>query len=279
MASLKHPSRQTNEIDWTDPLNKGLVCWIRPKHLHAVGGTGGDPNAELVQRDGALVDVTSDVSFVASEIGQVWDKPANHYLIIRSPLPELNGEELTWGGWIRPQSTGATYWANNYDLGGASTEHIIQTNGSQVSLYFRHFGFLDGGSLTFTLGEWHLFNGVINTRDQFIKLFINGKLIKTGSITGTNPIAMGSQNWAIGASAAAPSQRTQKGQVGDHRWYNRALSDSEIMDLYVASRNNYPTQFRRRSFPVLFPAEEPAFKNWYAGQARKHRIIGSGVHG
>ena len=253
MRSFKIPSTNLREINWDDPLNKGLVCWVRPKYLKSYDdGVSGDPNADLVGRSARLVDKTSAVTEVTGEMGLAWDKPSSNHIRIRDSIPELDGEQMSWGGWVRPMSTGATYWANNYDLGGASSEHIIQTNGSQVSLYFRPYGgFLDGGSLTFTVNRWHHFFGVINTRSQFIGLYVDGKLVSEGTLPSGAVIETGTQSWAIGCSAMDPSSRTQKGQVGDHRWYNRALSSREVAELYVASRNGYKDQFRRRVLPLV----------------------------
>jgi len=70
------------------------------------------------------------------------------------------------------------------------------------------------------------------------------------------------------------SGRELNGQITGVSIYHRALSPSEIKQLYVDSL----APFKQRRRVIASTQAPPAFNNWYAQPGRKNRIIGSGVY-
>ena len=235
------------------------MYWLKPKNLQIFSGTDGDPNADLVGIDGGVVSPSGGISLTTSEIGQVWDMPTGDSVSIRSPLSSLDGEQMTWGGWYKPATTIENWWANNYDGTGPSTEQIIRTNNQAAGVFFRPIGWVSTPSISAPLNTWSHIIGVINVTDGYVACYVNG-ILSAIAASGSTPITTGTQEWVIGGSRA--------GQFGDQRWYNRALSDNEVHDLYVASRTGYQDQFKRRYFPVSTTVEEPPTEETTGGLIR-----------
>ena len=244
-------SSQNNEVNWDDPLNKGLVAWIRPKNLRAYGGTSGDPNADLAQRQKVLVDVPAGYGELStSEIGLVWDMPGNgSYIRLRSTLFPRDGRKMTWGGWVKRQTSSETWWANNYDGSGPSKEFILASGSDKAILFYRTTGWMGAPIGTADIGRWYHYMGVIDGDAGSVKLFVDGILSNSETFTPED-LDVGTQNWIIKGRANSTSLSNDSGSIGDHRWYDRALTDSEVHDLYMASRTGYQDQFKRRYFPV-----------------------------
>lgn len=68
-----------------------------------------------------------------------------------------------------------------------------------------------------------------------MKFYVNDKLVKTAAVTGT-PVTLGSPvNLVIGQSLpkSMKGQSYFKGSMDDIRFYNRALSDAEVLSIYT----------------------------------------------
>lgn len=270
----------TSEVNWSDPLNKGLVAWIRPKNLRAYGGSSGDPNADLVQRQKVLVDVPAGFGELStSEIGLVWDMPGTgSFLRIRSTLFPRDGRKMTWGGWVRRQTSNEIWWANNYDGTGPSQEFVLASRSGVAGLFYRGLGsWVEAPSGTAEVGRWYHYMGVLDGDAGSVKLFVDGILGASNTFTPQD-LDVGTQQWGIKGRANTTSSSNGSGSIGDHRWYDRALTDSEVYDLYMASRTGYKKQFRQRYIPPSIQTTPSTFNHWYAIPGKTNRIIGSGVN-
>ena len=241
----------TNEVNWDDPLNKGLVAWY-----------------PMRQRGGnVLRDVVGDYDATFTGGGDEWvPSPQNHAIgkvfdgsddqaKSSSTLSRVTTDAFTASIWFRCSD----------DVGGAllHTGTITSTNNRQwmvykttgtdsVNLYLAN---ADGGgwaaiietTLVVKDDVWRQVTCTYDGLSQTARVYMDGVDIVTGS-TGTVPTVL--------RDSGRPLAFAQWGSgflsfvASDTRIYNRALSESEVHDLYVASRTGYVDQFKRRSFPV-----------------------------
>ena len=92
-----------------------------------------------------------------------------------------------------------------------------------------------------TIGIWHMVSGSVSGNKA--KFYLDGKFMKDTTLS--NPfICSGSEPLAIGMHyyAGVPSTWTYpfKGKIDDIRIYNRALSDSEVQQIYALTNTGTP---------------------------------------
>ena len=94
----------------------------------------------------------------------------------------------------------------------------------------------NAGSFTsttsFTLNEWQLVTITSNGTTNSGKLYRNGSLVASGLGTSTT---FGSTQFIIGGNPSGGGSSVFPGSIDDLRIYNRALSASEIVQLYAGS--------------------------------------------
>jgi hypothetical protein len=148
---------------------------------------------------------------------------------------DANGGDLTWSGWLNFGGFTGSYRSLYY--GNASGGHPgfgLRLNPSGNDINYEVYGSSgerQGYNLSVSsyLDEWHYYNFVLTASDHKIKVYIDGILIQTsslsdwGNITSSYPILLGSHDG---------TQWYYDGQMKDIRIYDRALSSTEITSLY-----------------------------------------------
>lgn len=129
--------------------------------------------------------------------------------------------------------TNLTWWGNS----GGGQNIQIQTSGSIGNNKFVRFDTPNSSSLAnnipFTLNDWHLVSVVVTgSRFDTVSLWVDNNKQNLGGTTTFGTI--GTLYWAIGTNN---SQNALSGSVVSYSVYNRALSDSEILQNYTYFRN------------------------------------------
>jgi len=269
----------TNEVNWDDPLNKGLVAWYPFKER------GGNVLHDIANRhDGDLYKVEQNDWVPCTETGAMAldldgaDSGIDEYVVGPS-IESINGtKQLTVTAWIRPRQANAgnvgivakyvtTDSTRSWALSATTTatlEVALSSNGA----------FQSANSVSTGLTYDDQWRHVAFTYDANwgTKVFTHG-LLRNTNTTRPSSLYQSSKPVIIGMAAydafdALADRSTFNGGISDVRIYSRALSESEVHDLYVASRTGYVDQFKRRYFPVSLPTEEPPTETATSGLIR-----------
>jgi len=245
LIRLRSP-KPTNEVNWDDPLNKGLVSWYPMK-----------------QKGGDLIDIAGGHNASLGD-GLYWEPDGsptgNGVKRINSPADFDNSAVVDVDSIDFTSMTGLTIfvWARSIDstsyfpaglLSGASDWTYIRPSGASVRFratdgtndtsYYMPFGWSDD--------EWHCY--ALSLDGSTLRSFADGK---TNSTSATFDFSAVDGQFRIGGI-----NTVKRGDWSDIRIYNRALSLGEIQELYDASRTGYKNQYKRRYFPVSLQTEEP----------------------
>jgi hypothetical protein len=261
-------SSQNNEVNWDDPLNKGLVAWypMRQKGGNVLRDVAGENHGTLEssmtgddwvpspETKSLALDFDGVNDYVDCGTGTFGILPGSHEMTLSvwckigtfedfpALLSKTNGTS-PYGGWqLNVESTG------RFSLG-------FNRSGSWTTL---------NTSSVFDTNEWYLVTAT--RRNDGHSIFVNGTLEGQGSGFGTIEYSNAADPVLVGRNGARGE--TLDGQVSDVRIYNRALSESEVHDLYVASRTGYQDQFKRRYFPVSTAIEDPPVEETSGGLIR-----------
>ncbi len=134
-------------------------------------------------------------------------------------------------------------WVKSSDTTNSSRLIISKWNGGGAKNYWfgrlfdRTIGFqVDGGGqnvftpdTTVVDGNWHLVTGVADSKSKKLYLYIDGKLANSAAYTGTS--VTGSTQVEIGRNNESVND-LWNGTIDEARIYNRALSPTEVTQLY-----------------------------------------------
>ena len=126
------------------------------------------------------------------------------------------------GGWNLENNSGLTFPV--YIDGGVGYVHIATASRPAVASF---------------ANNWHMFTGVYDRIGQLVKLYIDGELQGTGTVSSPNPIKYHATN-VIWLNAEATGSNTtgtygNSKQMSDFRIYCTALTDAQIKELYSTS--------------------------------------------
>lgn len=212
-------------------LPRGLVsCWITSGGLRLSDVSGRRPGAAYQRPFGELPD------------GYVVRAGANTSYVPDCPALDLIGA-MTVCAWARI-SAGMTY--QTILLKGTSSTSW-SSNNYVLGFYYEKPRFVLGSKGTVTADNavssgWHLIaaTAALGTTDA-IKLYVDGVLVKTGSRSG-NPTA-NTQALYIGGHPAY-GESWIWGDLAMPAIFNRALSGSEIKNLFIATRGMFDSKQR-----------------------------------
>lgn len=149
-----------------------------------------------------------------------------------------NFSSLTVSAWINPTANAPTLWGRiAHKSNGATGDDygLIYQSGNKINFRIgTNTGTtsLSGRVISPNTGWYH----VVGTwNGNTIQIYVDGQADTSGSITGT--LINSNESFAIGGHADN-SQRMFTGHIDDVRVFNRALSTSEVTDLY----NSGPTE-------------------------------------
>lgn len=144
-----------------------------------------------------------------------------------------NGIQPSAGGVICGQSGATPGYGQNYLLS-------ISASASPVALFSQSSdSYKNVKSNTVILDDtWYYIVGTYDTVANVMRLYINGGLENSTSLTA-DPPTTGSQLFLVGASDGSSPGNWFKGSVSDVRVYNKTLSLSEIQQNFNATKKKF----------------------------------------
>jgi hypothetical protein len=119
---------------------------------------------------------------------------------------------------------------------GVGTNYSLQVNPSgDVCAYFDN-GVAFGPSVCSTplnLNQWYLGTAVWDSSSRLLSIYVNGQIVASQNVTTMSPDARPGDSLTIGSDAPRFQSGYFTGLIDDVRVYNRALSASEIQQLYA----------------------------------------------
>ena len=200
-------------------------------HTNTVADMSGQGNT------GTLISMSTTSSPTPGKIGQALNfNGSSNYIDLGMPFSLVISNAITLSVWEK-SSVGNVQQSMISRWGGSSSYSLVKnfaTGGTPNEVKFLVSGTSNvrlDASATLDDGKWHLVTATYNGAIQAI--YVDGTLVasqeSTGSITDNGgPVTIGNQ-WVT-------SDQYFNGQLDDVRIYNRALSASEIKQLYNAGR-------------------------------------------
>ncbi|HCS78817.1 TPA: hypothetical protein DIV55_03660 [Patescibacteria group bacterium] len=162
---------------------------------------------------------------------------ANDYVTMGDPtdgsLDIDASTNLTMSAWIKTSDTSGTYHTIMEKGGFAATTFrysIFQHSDGSVYVYIsdnstnQNFA---SQNFTITDGAWHHVAGVVDRTNTQLKIYIDGKLNRSATLTVTGTFA-NSLNFNVGSNDAGPTTFPFNGLIDDVRVYNYVLSADQI---------------------------------------------------
>jgi len=206
------------QIDWSNSLTKGLVgFWPMdesPGKLGTVYDLSGNGN------HGTLV---ADCHAVPGRTGPCLDFDGNGDLVTTSYKPSSS---FTASAWAKTTSSGNLEILCGWN--GSDRISIEINGGNQVYLTTTNAYYERFDSLTISDGIWHHY--IYTWNGSNIVFYFDGN--KEVNDASGNPSDINVQATYIGARTLAVSDRHFHGQIDDVMIYDRALTASEIQQLY-----------------------------------------------
>ncbi len=139
---------------------------------------------------------------------------------------------LTVSAWVKPDALSGRRRVFSKDRTGNPGVTIMRYNVGTVEFYIRDSAdstWINPTASAPAAGEWTLVTGVWDRNAQEARLYIDGVLQDTVS-AGFTDINSNSENITVGS--ASNNDQNWDGGIDEVRFYHRALSDSEIRELY-----------------------------------------------
>jgi hypothetical protein len=161
---------------------------------------------------------------------------SSYISILNSPSLQIDGD-ITVCAWVKTSNAQSKGVIEKYYNGilyhgwlietGATGGAYMEGRDGRVTAYTQH----SGPSAPFADNQWHFLLGL--RTGNLWKIFLDGQLSSSADVGGTAGSIESGGNITIGAfSNTTPVNGVWQGSIDDIRIYNRALSDSEIDQLY-----------------------------------------------
>ena len=176
--------------------------------------------------------------------GAILDGSTKYLTIADASCPnlEISGSQ-TWMCWFYPKAIGVPHQImSKRKLSNSSAYRLISLNNDN-SFNFNISGLTTNteakSTMTPTVNTWHHIVGVYDSANSKLKIFVNGvktEFTASGSGTDTNaPFDIGAVHLGGGDTASGFSNSN----IDDVAIFNRALSDTEVLDLYKEKKGLY----------------------------------------
>lgn len=167
--------------------------------------------------------------------------------MLRVPGFDLETKQMTVSAWAKFASvSNYRYIVSDYNAAATQAQYALQlTNTNRMTFFWANTGtqypnpFTAAGTTSIVAGKWYHVCGVRSgaTGNWTAKIYVNGvRENSTNTVGAPARISNVSTSIAIGAAGDYPSGLTMEGHIMNVMIYERALTDSEILDLY---RNQY----------------------------------------
>ena len=269
----------TDEVNWDDPLNRGLVAWW------PMSKNGGNVLQELVTgSNGTLQNMNATSDYVLNEKTKSWglelDGIDDYVNSPHHPRHNTITDQITISWWSKIGLGIIGGVISKYTTTGNQRSWSLKvTEASGFAQKVSFYTSDDGSNNTLStfsgfsaIGEWQ--HHVMSWNAGEGRILYNGDLSNIGTASWDDDLSIfpGTADINIGARFNTDSELLE-GSLADIRIWNRALADSEMRDAYESSVRQYPDQFKRRSFRVGTPDDGPAPPTfnpaWAAGRTTR----------
>lgn len=234
-------------LDRGHPLSRGLVgCWLVNDNppvlgiLHDVSENG---------NHGTLV---ADTHIVPGKFGSCLSFDGTGDYIQLSSLRNCTGQEWTFSLWVNFSNILTDLIILSSEATGGADEiiQLFMSSATGSIRCYNDFNLATVGPVV-TTGIWYHVAFSFSYSRQKAILFVDGKIVATDT-SFTNPGSIIGL-FRIGSYAHSSASKCHNGQIDDVMIYNRALSASEVQQLYID-----PFQMFYRPRIEIFSAVTPA---------------------
>lgn len=218
----------------------GLVFHIDAAQLRSYGGSGTDWTdiATSTTRTGSLV---NGAAYTSSAGGAISFDGANDYATFGDILDQ-GTSDFTIGAWVKVQATASIQFiVAKRENAGAFNGYELRLSNTGIPTMI-----LDGATsapnrfatTSITTNTWRHVTGVYNISGNALNIYIDGTL-NNGTSAG-NPNTAGSVDNAIDFQLGRRQDGFQlKGFISSVVVYNRAITATEVLTLYNATKTRY----------------------------------------
>jgi len=196
----------------------------------------------------ALLDLTATSTITANSLTYASDNTfsftgtSSNNMTVSVSNVSANGNSRSWDAWVKPTTSQVTAGLFGHVLSSGCSYYCnggvcIASSNYQFNWYDNaSYQFLDSGVVA-TSGTWAHITGTWNGSDNKARIYVNGVLKNTGSASNLN--YGGAVNLIqIGYLSASGNYFT--GNIANIKhYYNKVLSDSEVLQNFNALRGRY----------------------------------------
>ena len=218
-------------------VTDGLVLCLDAANIRSYSTTG-TTWTDLTKNgwNGTLV---NSPGFNSSNLGSISFDGTNDYVRV-SDITTIT-TQITVEAWVFANSIGSyNSMVAQYRTGNPATSSwILETFGSNAYFFIANGASLASGSISFETGSWKHFVGTYN--GSTVKLYKDSILSPTtGTIAAMNNSSLNINIGALYSSGGAEgSDGLWNGRISQVKIYNRALTDSEVLQNYNANKSRF----------------------------------------
>lgn len=208
----------------------GLIYHIDPANPKSYIGTG--TTIYDLSGNGNTSYFTNGALYQNYQKGVVVVDGNNDYIL--TPVFNLTSP-VTVSAWVKNiAGDGSIFGAYGTGVGYGNGENIFSFGNKYVTIQGNNFGFKTFYFSDLNLNTWQ---NLVMTRDASnnMRVYLNGIGSTTGAISYSNTLQMNQ----IGRYSNFTNQYNAKGSIGEVKIYNRALSASEVLQNYNATKKRY----------------------------------------
>ncbi len=230
-------------------ISDGLVFYLDAANTRSYSGAGFTVNNLCTSALGATL--ISGISFTSLNSGTLILNGTSHYINIPSSGFGISTESFTFNLFVKATNKSSTnflsFLSNRQLTSPFNGVLITQDFNSNRSAYLRYqinsaigVSQYNSGTLPFISNSFNMISMVVNRTNNSLLSYLNGSLDASYDITGTTSIGS-SHSIEIGRDEAfvPNSNAWMGGSVGSFQIYNRALSATEILQNYNATRKRF----------------------------------------
>ena len=181
--------------------------------------------------------LTNGPAFDSENSGNVNFDGTNDYIILTSAI---TNSIYTVNFWYKTGGNDGGYGYFTTDAGSPSKGFAMSEGGTAVELSYGNFYYYNASSATkipnntlLTTNTWYNIVAVFDTSSNTIKVYINGVLDVTQSISNIQTSVVHIGRWNSG------NNHYINGNMASYKIYNRELSAAEVLQNYNATKNRF----------------------------------------
>jgi hypothetical protein len=153
------------------------------------------------------------------------------------PVNFQTSDSITLDMWVYPQSATQEAYADIFDANHSGLGFVLQQDYLTYNYYY--FAYYAGSGFQVTsniLIEPYVWSHIVITKEgNQTKIYKNSQLVTNNTMT--NPSLQGTNTFYLGRFV--PGGRQWKGEYGNFKGYNRALTSDEVQQNYQATKDKF----------------------------------------